>query len=298
MDTKEQDKINQDFLIACADGNLDKIENFFINKKGNTVPELSYRNYACLKIPCQTADIETVEFLLESKKIPQNVPLNAIDTKLFKSIGRRGYIQLISYFLNKIEDREDYQDLVNYAFRSACETGQLETIKFLLNSKELKTNAQINSLSNDKQDSFSGLTKACQQNHLEVVRYLLESTELITHANLQERNYVCFQVASRRGHTNIVKYFLNESTLNDHEKFAWLIEDGFFISARGRNSEELLNFFIFEYQIPLTQNIKDFINDFRLLSVERLFATRELEKNLKSNLAQKNNQLNLKNKKI
>ncbi len=298
MDNKQQEKLNQDFLIACADGNLDKIENFFINKEFNTLPEFSYRNYACLKIPCQTEDIQTVEFLLESKKIPQNVPLTAIDTQLFKAIGRRGYIQLIIYFLNKIEDRADYQDLVNYSFRSACETGQLETIKFLLNSKELKTNAQINSVSNDKQDSFSGLTKACQQNHLEVVKYLLESTELTTNANIKERNYVCFQVACRRGHTNIVRYFLNESPLNEHQKFAELIENGFFLNARGKNSEELLNFFIFEHKIQLTQKIKDFINAFNLSSVERLFNTRELEKTLKSNLSEKNTQLNLKNKKI
>jgi ankyrin repeat protein len=105
------------------------------------------------------------------------------------------------------------------AFCSACEKGNLDEVRYLLTSPELKEHADIHHYED------AGLSDACWHGHFDIVKYLLTSPDLKEHANLndhKEKSCGALLNACGAGHFEIVKYLLTSSDLKEHALINWV----------------------------------------------------------------------------
>jgi len=103
---------------------------------------------------------------------------------------------------------EEFNGLIqkdlNEKLIDACKDGELDKVKYLLTSPELKIHADIH----DKLDS--PLNLAVFANKIDVVKYLLTSDELKEHANLHADGDNAFVIAAYYDHSDIVNYLIFE----------------------------------------------------------------------------------------
>jgi len=102
---------------------------------------------------------------------------------------------------------------LNEAFLDACHEGNLDKVKFLLNSPELNNNANIH------YQEDSGIHQACENGHLHILQYLLTSPELKEHADIHSKNDWVLTIACNEGFLDIVKYLLTSPDLKEHSNF-------------------------------------------------------------------------------
>lgn len=110
------------------------------------------------------------------------------------------------------------QEKLNTAFHEACSNGNLDEVKYLLISPEIKEHADISYYGD------TGLSDACWNGHLEIVKYLLTSPELKEHANLNdhlENDCGALLNACGAGHLEIVKYLLTSPDLKETAIIDW-----------------------------------------------------------------------------
>ena len=112
---------------------------------------------------------------------------------------------------DKYREMNMYQ--INNRYVEACEKGDLEVVRYLLTSKNLKNKAEIDSPS-DYGDI--GLTSACRYGHLDIVRYLLTSSELKIHADINRQEECALKYACVFGQLEIVQYLLISPELRYH----------------------------------------------------------------------------------
>ena len=129
------------------------------------------------------------------------------------------------------EQKEEYKKLdqskLDESFINACHDGNLDAVKYLLISDELKEHTDIHAY-----DDY-GFRWACNNGLLEVVKYLLTSDELKEHADIHALNDYGFRWACNNEKIEVVKYlifdyniektkaiinFLNENKGKDWEK--------------------------------------------------------------------------------
>lgn len=99
---------------------------------------------------------------------------------------------------------------LNQTYIQACEQGDLELIKFVLTSKELKKHADPYLL-ND-----SCLSIACKNNYIEIVQYFLTTNELERIFNIHADNEKPLLTACSYGNNDIVQYLLTSKELKEH----------------------------------------------------------------------------------
>lgn len=107
---------------------------------------------------------------------------------------------------NIIEQQSGSQKEINKLFLKACKTDDIQTVKYLLNSKELPINAQLNiskqtGFANDKKDGFVPLVLAVQHNSKQVYRYFLEDIEWFSKMNYEAK----LEVLSKGTYTNDIE---------------------------------------------------------------------------------------------
>ena len=144
---------------------------------------------------------------------------------------------ILSYLLLEICDdnislfkREKFGKFIklNDEFIDACKNGDIDKVKYLLSSPELKEHADIHAFGD------AGFQWACMNGHLEVVKYLLTSPDLKKHADIHEGSDAGFQWACNKGYLDIVKYLLTSTDLKKHADihsnsdlgFRWACENG------------------------------------------------------------------------
>jgi len=122
--------------------------------------------------------------------------------------------------MNKTSDPNFYTQVqkftkrqLNDSFIDACEHGDLDKVKFLLNSPQLKKHADI------QYEKNSGLHEAAKNGHLHIVQYLLTSPELKEHSDIYSRDNWVLTVACNGGHLELVKYLLTSPDLKNHSKY-------------------------------------------------------------------------------
>lgn len=153
-------------------------------------------------------------------------------------------------------NKEKYQYLVQYdldqCLIDACESKDMDLVRYLLTSPELHDHADINTMCHG--ENGSALRVAFHKKHFDIANYLLTSPELKEHANIH------------------------------------IAKDDIFRSAFFKKAIDVLECLIFDYQINRTINIENLINNYRERSmglsdhIEKMFSMRELNKELDSEL--------------
>lgn len=121
----------------------------------------------------------------------------------------------------KYKDMEKRE--INTHFLQACINNNLEVVKYLLTSKELTQNANLNA-----RDSFgyNGFLGACEHDSLDVVDYLLRNhlskkTDILY--KKEKNGWTPFMISCSRGGIEVPKYFIiNRDMEIDEETIYWL----------------------------------------------------------------------------
>jgi len=159
---------------------------------------------------------------------------------------------------------EKYKDLdrqeLNEKFINSCIRGDIEDIKYLLTTHELKFNIDFN----DTHDE--ALDFACANNHLEIVKYFLTSPDLKSYISQNSLDN-SFTSACFNGNSAIVEYLIYDFDIPYSEK----IKSFFDIP----NQEATLN------GVKINNLFQAFKANF--LNIQRMIEARELNKELKIN---------------
>lgn len=204
---------------------------------------------------------------------------------------------------------------INEALLDACIDGDLDKVKFLFNSTELKHHADIHYKDN------APLHHACEHNQLHIMQYLLSSPELKEHADIHSKDGWTLTIACNEGHFEIVKYLLASPDLKEHSRFnadqlgraiqlknidivdyllnspnlkknadIHMDEDSIFKNACEFGDMETLQYLIHEINIERTEAINNYLakptgRPSRLThEAKNMFEIKELNKQLNQNL--------------
>ena len=104
------------------------------------------------------------------------------------------------------------KDGLNKVFINACYLGQIDVIKYVLSSKDLKEHANIHT------DNDDGFKVACGKGYLDVVKYLLSSKELKDKIDIHTNEDIGFRHSCVCQHFDILKYFILEAGIEKTKK--------------------------------------------------------------------------------
>lgn len=199
-----------------------------------------------------------------------------------------------------MKNRLDIHAQKDLALSRAAEHGSLDALKFLLTSPKLTEKMNVSSR------DYGCFRMAVIKGHMEIVDYLLTSPDLTEKADIHARDDWAIIAACQNGHVDIVKYLLTSPKLTEHsnvhiqndEPFKLIFSDlNFYNKYSQKTAHELIEYFIFEYQIDYTEDIYEFLNyDIEpYITYRKMFETRELKNSLTENL-EKETKINIRNK--
>jgi ankyrin repeat protein len=169
------------------------------------------------------------------------------------------------------------QPQLNSHFDNACSRGELDVIRYMLTSSELRFKADIH------YELDVGFRNACYEGHLDIVKYLLTSPELNKHADIHAKYDQGYMWACIKNHVSIVKFLLTSPDLADHINYK---NDYAFKAAFDKKSTDVLNFLLYEMQYtPENYNLYD--DPAKIESAKAMFIKRDLFLNLDSTLEKK-----------
>jgi ankyrin repeat protein len=205
---------------------------------------------------------------------------------------------------------------INESLLDACIDGDLDKVKFLLTSPELRHNADIHY----KEDK--PLHQACEHNQLHIIQYLLSSPELKEHSDIHSKNDWTLNIACNEGHFEIVRYLLTSPDLKEHSNIKrhsleyaiqmgnidivdYLLnspdlkepvnihihEDSIFIKACEFGDMKTLQYLIYDLNIDRTDDINKYLEDPNgnlVNEAKNMFELRELNKQLNNSLPDNN----------
>lgn len=255
---------------------------------------------------CLHENCEIIEYILFSNDFkPENEMLSDKDkTFSFGSFCKAGDINRAKLVYDNFSIN---QDGLNNALQLACIFGKLESVKFLLNGKAIHEKADIH------YDSETALNNACREGHLEIVKYLIESPEIEEHANLHlelhgGKDYP-FVLASEYSRDDIVKYLMkvegkNKPSMSSSDysvlkqyvlsgnlpMIKHIIEeesidihldnDYLFNAATKREHYDIVQYFLIEKDIKITENIVKNLQENPNQIIEEMIKKRDLHKKI------------------
>jgi len=174
-------------------------------------------------------------------------------------------------------------DADNYkGFFEACERGYLDIVKYMLTSPELKEHADIHA----KNDY--ALVLAINFEYLDMIEYLLFSPELKEHADVNAHNFTPIESACYNGSVNIVQYLTTHEKLKEKTCANPSIERGL-IGAFLAKQNPIMEYLIFDLKIEKNDFLKSLLEkskkDFSD-SVKKMFSIRDLKNDLENNLVE------------
>lgn len=192
----------------------------------------------------------------------------------------------------KKEFKNNNKEQSNIEFLRAVRNNNLERIKYLLTSPDIKEQADIHTGDDE------ALIGACANGNLEIVRYLLTSPELMERANIHANDDMALICACSAQKLEVVKYLLTSSELIEHANIH-ANGDGAFLKSWFDDDEknrEVCNYLILDYKMAYTKDIEKALTIFNIVEVKILFKQRDLKNKLDNDLNNGDKRLNVVNK--
>lgn len=280
----DRDTINKKFLEACKNNDIELVKFLLTSEDLPIRANIHYEFETGVNFALSREHFELAKYLLLSDDLSEKVDyqmglafLCQVDNlELFKE-----------FFLKRVESAS--LD-INKVFKLACDKNGINIVKYLLTSKELNKNADI-----DFENSIA-LECACFQKNTKLIDFLLTG-ENIRNLDINTNDGIAFQTACKWGRLDTVKYLLNSPKLN---KNVVLNNDKVFITACEGYMEKLfpeneaeyfniLKYLIIEGGIIKSNVIKDFLFNNELTLIDEIFNKRDLCNQLAVDLIQRNN---------
>lgn len=174
---------------------------------------------------------------------------------------------------NVIKKYTGYINLENndgYGFKKACENGHVNVIDYLINTKEVVKNIQL-----DFQENI-GFYIACENGQIDILKYYFNRQEyqckkgLINHLFIKscEKNNLDMYI--------VLKYFNLLEKINPE----WNKYKGFKIACEKENTL-IMNDMIFTKNMTLTEPLKQWLNEENYIRVLNMFNKRDMYNSLK-----------------
>lgn len=148
------------------------------------------------------------------------------------------------------------QDLLNKCLVCACESGQLDIIKYLLHSKDLSIHADL------KYHNHEAFRTLCTKQYTQCLEYLLTSSEVQAYAHIHNIKNNMLQIIFNSNNMQLFDHLLTSPQLNN--KFSNLHEhdDYIFQEALSNKNLNFIKTLIFEYHLQKTTKITDYLYDY------------------------------------
>lgn len=197
----------------------------------------------------------------------------------FKRRNEKGNMNLIIHSFNEESVRKEEIGEWAWEMENACRDGDLEKVKSLL-SKEVSENnpSHVYNICSIQNRAFE---YACCYGHVDIVNYLLTNSNLTYHVDIHMGDDIGLRSASECIQLEMVKYLLTSPNLIEHAHIH-ADDDGAFKGACYNDDNELINYFIIDFQIKRTDAINIFIKN--ASEIISMFDKRELLINLENDL--------------
>lgn len=145
-------------------------------------------------------------------------------------------------------DSNSTEEDIKKALYQACRNGELEQVRFILTSSELKYKPSVN------EDNHAPLINASVYGNYEIVKYLLTSPELKEHGD----EHLALSLASQNDALELVKFLFDspQFKIDIHNS-----NDSAFEGALTSEAYDVLNYFIFEKNIEKTTAINELLEE-------------------------------------
>jgi ankyrin repeat protein len=127
------------------------------------------------------------------------------------------------------------------------------------------------------------LKQACEKGFLDLVKFLLNKSELVEYIDINYKNGKPLICASAYGHLDIVKYLLTSPELMEHADIH-IDNDLPFAFAAQLKQLHVLSYFILEINIPRTEHINQYLNNYPNPKIEQIFELRKINNDLNKDL--------------
>jgi hypothetical protein len=212
-------------------------------------------DFLTLSTASMEGDIKTIEKLFKKKKIKSHHGYSL--TSMFNTICEKGYLNIVQYLLTSPDTKDSFHNIHirdSYWIKKVCENGHFDVAKYLFSSKELTHHAQVHT------DDDIAFIASCNCLNKDLIKFFAASKHLKKHANIHAQNDTAF--------INLCNdyYEFNVMTYSSNRKYMKIMFERYFPGNKANNLAdknlimEIIEYFIFELNIPQTKNIDDYLN--------------------------------------
>jgi hypothetical protein len=174
----------------------------------------------------------------------------------------------------ELHNRINREHYITEYFKIACANGRLKTVEYLSTADNINRE-------NPKLLFSIGLTYATRDGKLNITKYLLEHFKDLINEDVIKTGQLV-NTACEYGELEILKYLHSINILNKdniHQD-----DDANFRIAYDNNKLEIIRYFIFDLNMDKTEDIKQILSEKKNKEIEHMFALRDLNKELHSDL--------------
>lgn len=259
---RESKELNDRFIDSCENG-----YNIIHLLENN--PHVKFNIAKGLLSAAKNGQLEVLIDLLE-RYLPQNphIKLYQIDKhRCYNVVCNRGNIEIIDYLLYYYEKYNiDLIGNKEIGFYNACENGQFQLVKYLLESSKIK------GYLNKQEIIDEGFLRACQgekiigkfgKEQIEIVKYLLKEPSLKYNANINVENDKALINAALS--KELLEYLLSSPELKYHANI--YNQDGeifnyFCKITKTIHTTEFVEYILNDYKINQTLTIVEILNKY------------------------------------
>lgn len=198
---------------------------------------------------------------------------------------------------------EDLREVLNQKFNKACEQGEVYSLRQILKEYPGYINMENN-------DGY-GFKKACEKGFVNIIDYLIKTKEVAKNINLDFQENIGFFIACDYGRIEVLDYYFSHQ---EYKKMTGLINKVFITSCEKNNIKlyqllkntgllskinpkwnkwygfklacknemtEIINDIIFELNMPLDEEIKEWLKEEKYERVINIFKKRDIYNQLK-----------------
>lgn len=190
--------------------------------------------------------------------------------KKFNKACEEGEVYTIRQILKEYPGYINLENNDGYGFKKACEKGFVNIIDYLIKTKEVAKNIEL-----DFQENI-GFFIACENERIEVLDYYFSHQEYKKMAGLINKVFI---TSCEKNNIKLYQFLKNIGLLNKINP-KWNKWYGFKLACKNEMNE-IINDTIFELNMPLEEDLKEWLKQERYERVINIFKKRDIYKQLK-----------------
>lgn len=263
------------FIKACADNNLELVKYILFSEELNQHPDVSCRNYQCIREAARQGAFEVVEFLLTSPLVNKTEELiKARKQVLIRNACSSGNLKLVRYLLETpgIKEYIDFSIDKYKPFEQAVHSLNPELTVYLYEKYKLTMKEKYTYLNNF-------FTQIYREGYMDCAKKLLEHKEIANYFICSDKSTALTQLL-RQNKKEDIDFLFKEKRFETSIKQA--LDYGSVMVALTKTDSDILHLIIVEKNIELSETLQEFLDNpnHDTINMRKMFENRELYKKL------------------